>query len=101
MTYYIYNREYYMDFHYLLGITNLTRSKLHFLLNSEKIEKIKYKNIYLYRLEDLYRSPKLSGYIEVNVLNIGGDWEDDKSHISHTFEHFKNNILTNDFHDSW
>ena len=43
MTYYMNNGDFYLDFHYLLGISKLTRSKLHFLLNLEKVSKIKYK----------------------------------------------------------
>lgn len=64
MTYYINNGSFFLDFHYLLEISKLTRSKLHFLLNLDKINKIKYKNIYLYKLDDLYDSPRLSEYIE-------------------------------------
>lgn len=75
MTYYINNGDFYLDFHYLLGISNLTRSKLHLLLNLEKIGKIRYKNIFLYKLEDLYHSPQLSKYIEVNIENLDGETE--------------------------
>ena len=56
MTYYINNGDFYLDFHYLLGISKLTRSKLHFLLNLEKITKIKYKNIYLYKRSEEHTS---------------------------------------------
>ena len=75
MTYYINNGKFYVDFHYLLGVSQLTRSHLHFILTSEKIGRIPYKNTYLYKLEDLYQSLTLSKFIEVNVEDVDGETE--------------------------
>jgi hypothetical protein len=70
MTYYVNDRKFYVDFHYLLGITQLKRSHLHGILKSEKIRRITYKNTYLYRLEDLSQSAILSKFLDVDVLDL-------------------------------
>ena len=75
MTYYINNGEFYYDFPFLLGVTQITRKRLHFILNYEEIGRINYKGNYIYKLEDLHKSPVLSEYVKVNVVEVSAETE--------------------------
>jgi hypothetical protein len=81
MNYYINFREYYVDFPYLMGVTQLTRSRLHYILNDENIGKIRYKDSYLYKLEDLQRSPNLGKFMETNIVDVSFEWDSKDSEM--------------------
>lgn len=73
MTYYILNGKYYYDYHFLLGVSKLTSSQLNFIIKKEGIGRVKYKDTYIYKLEDLYRSPVFAKFVEVNVVDVEGE----------------------------
>ncbi len=75
MTYYINDGKYFVDFYYLLWVTQITRKRLHFILNYEEIGRINYKGNYIYKLEDLHKSPVLSEYVKVNVVEVFAETE--------------------------
>ena len=69
MNYYVKDGQFYYDFQYLKGISNLSNSKLRFLLDKENIGKIKYCGFFIYSLRDLYNS-SLSKYIEPTIIEV-------------------------------
>lgn len=74
MNYYIKNKEYYYDFRYLKALSGFSTLKLHYLLDKEEISKVKYHDIWLYKLEDLQRSEIFGDIIQPNLIVVDNDW---------------------------
>ena len=73
MNYYIKNKEYYYDFQYLKALTGFSTLNLHHLLDKEEIRKVKYHDIWLFKLEDLQRSEIFSDIIQPELVCIDED----------------------------
>jgi hypothetical protein len=46
--------EYFYDFPYLKAISGFSSLKLQYLLDKEEISRLKYMDVYVYKLDDLY-----------------------------------------------
>ena len=72
MNYYIKNQDYNYDFRYLKALSGFSTLKLHYLLDKEEISRVKYQDIWLYKLEDLQKSDIFSDIIQPKVIQIDG-----------------------------
>lgn len=70
MHYYIKNQNYYYDFKFLRALSGFSTLTLQYLLDKEKIRKVRYKDTWLYRLEDLQKSELFSDIIQPKVIQI-------------------------------
>ncbi len=68
MNYYIKNRKYYYDFQYLRALSGFSSTKLQYLLDKEKIGRVKYQDICVYELDDLYKSEVFCDLIQPDVI---------------------------------
>lgn len=70
MNYYIKNQDYYYDFRYLKALSGFSTLKLHYLLDKEEINRVRYQDFWLYKLEDLQKSEVFSDIIQPKVIQI-------------------------------
>ena len=70
MNYYIKNQDYYYDFKVLRALSGFSTLTRQYLLDKEKIRKVRYKDTWLYRLEDLQKSELFSDIIQPKVIQI-------------------------------
>lgn len=68
--YYIKNQDYYYDFRYLKALSGFATLKLHYLLDKEEINRVRYQDFWLYKLEDLQKSKIFSDIIQPKVIQI-------------------------------
>lgn len=77
MDIYIKGRNYYYSFKYLKALSGFSTLKLQYLLEKEKIDGEKYKDEWVYKLEDLYKSDIFCGLIQPTVIVIEHEYSDD------------------------
>jgi hypothetical protein len=70
MDIYIKGQNYYYSYQYLKGLSGFSNLKLQYLLDKEKITGVKYKDMWVYKLDDLYKSDIFCNLIQPTVIVI-------------------------------
>ena len=65
--------EYFYDFQYLKALSGFSSLKLQYLLDKEEISRVNYKNSYVYKLDDLYKSEIFKDLIQPTIVDMDDD----------------------------
>ena len=65
--------EYFYDFPYLKALSGFSSLKLQYLLDKEEISRLKYKDYYVFKLDDLYKSEIFKDLIQPTIVDMDDD----------------------------